>query len=362
MRPPDAEYGEDERCLARPRPRRRGAWALRPAHPLDEPDPRAPDGWRPGRLGFEQKRPGCASTASSRRSSAAAGGTPMTTCAAAVAELASSTAPSATASRRPASCRRRTRSARWRAACSDRLPPYVHAYFHDYDLLDPLRRRRSVWRWGAVAPPAARRPAFARHAERATEADGTATALRHTIVISRGDQAHCWQRSGGELFRRRRPASAAAGSPLTSDRPGCCRPPLSSGCRPPLAEHHGARRSSTCPRWRRRCISPSCCASSTTASGRSSGALPWDAEAKWLPFLTVVTVLVFWRAGLYASRERRAGAGQGRLVAPARHGDHAAFAVGTGLSAHDVRPLRDRLHAERAPDHAYAWELRARDA
>ena len=39
-------------------------------------------------------------------------------------------------------------------------------------------------------------------------------------------------------------------------------------------------------------------------------ALPWDAEAKWLPFLTVVTVLVFWRAGLYASRERRAGAGR----------------------------------------------------
>jgi exopolysaccharide biosynthesis polyprenyl glycosylphosphotransferase len=38
--------------------------------------------------------------------------------------------------------------------------------------------------------------------------------------------------------------------------------------------------------------------------------LPWDAEAKWLPFLTLVTVLVFWRAGLYAPREQRAGVGR----------------------------------------------------
>jgi exopolysaccharide biosynthesis polyprenyl glycosylphosphotransferase len=38
--------------------------------------------------------------------------------------------------------------------------------------------------------------------------------------------------------------------------------------------------------------------------------LPWNAEAKWLPFLTLVTVLVFWRAGLYAPREQRAGGGR----------------------------------------------------
>src|SRR5436190_4566955 len=38
--------------------------------------------------------------------------------------------------------------------------------------------------------------------------------------------------------------------------------------------------------------------------------LAWDAEAKWLPFLALVTVLVFWRAGLYAPREQRAGAGR----------------------------------------------------
>jgi exopolysaccharide biosynthesis polyprenyl glycosylphosphotransferase len=36
----------------------------------------------------------------------------------------------------------------------------------------------------------------------------------------------------------------------------------------------------------------------------------WQAEADWLPFLTLITVLVFWQAGLYASRERRAGFGR----------------------------------------------------
>ena len=41
------------------------------------------------------------------------------------------------------------------------------------------------------------------------------------------------------------------------------------------------------------------------------GAL-WRAEADWLPFLALVTVLVFWHAGLYAERERRAG--MGRIV------------------------------------------------
>ena len=36
----------------------------------------------------------------------------------------------------------------------------------------------------------------------------------------------------------------------------------------------------------------------------------WDTETEWLPFLTVVTVLVFWVGGLYRRRELRAGLGQ----------------------------------------------------
>jgi exopolysaccharide biosynthesis polyprenyl glycosylphosphotransferase len=58
--------------------------------------------------------------------------------------------------------------------------------------------------------------------------------------------------------------------------------------------------------------------------------LAWTAEAKWLPFLSLVTVLVFWRGGLYAQREQRAGAG--RVVSSLLLVTviTLAFAVGTG--------------------------------
>jgi exopolysaccharide biosynthesis polyprenyl glycosylphosphotransferase len=36
----------------------------------------------------------------------------------------------------------------------------------------------------------------------------------------------------------------------------------------------------------------------------------WDTETDWLPFLTVITVLVFWVGGLYRRRESRSGVGQ----------------------------------------------------
>ena len=36
----------------------------------------------------------------------------------------------------------------------------------------------------------------------------------------------------------------------------------------------------------------------------------WKTETDWLPFLTVITVLVFWVGGLYRRRELRAGVGQ----------------------------------------------------
>ena len=38
--------------------------------------------------------------------------------------------------------------------------------------------------------------------------------------------------------------------------------------------------------------------------------LLWEGPSTWLPFLAPITVLVFWQAGLYASRERRAGLGK----------------------------------------------------
>jgi exopolysaccharide biosynthesis polyprenyl glycosylphosphotransferase len=36
----------------------------------------------------------------------------------------------------------------------------------------------------------------------------------------------------------------------------------------------------------------------------------WKQVVDWLPFLTVVTVLIFWQAGLYAPRDRRTGFGR----------------------------------------------------
>jgi exopolysaccharide biosynthesis polyprenyl glycosylphosphotransferase len=38
--------------------------------------------------------------------------------------------------------------------------------------------------------------------------------------------------------------------------------------------------------------------------------VPWDAEEQWLPFLSLITILVFWQAGLYKEREQRAGIGR----------------------------------------------------
>lgn len=57
----------------------------------------------------------------------------------------------------------------------------------------------------------------------------------------------------------------------------------------------------------------------------------WATEKEWLPFLALVTALVFWRAGLYRRREVRAGFGRilSSLVLVALLA--LAFAIGTGF-------------------------------
>ena len=58
--------------------------------------------------------------------------------------------------------------------------------------------------------------------------------------------------------------------------------------------------------------------------------LLWNHETDWLPFLILLLILVFWRAGLYAPRELREGAGR---VVPSVFLVSAlalAFAIGTG--------------------------------
>ncbi|MBA3734300.1 MAG: sugar transferase [Actinobacteria bacterium] len=56
----------------------------------------------------------------------------------------------------------------------------------------------------------------------------------------------------------------------------------------------------------------------------------WDTETKWLPFLTVITVLVFWVGGLYRRRELRAGVGQIVLSLVLVAVITLAFGLGTG--------------------------------
>ncbi|HEU5280324.1 MAG TPA: sugar transferase [Gaiellaceae bacterium] len=56
----------------------------------------------------------------------------------------------------------------------------------------------------------------------------------------------------------------------------------------------------------------------------------WETETEWLPFLTVVTVLVFWVGGLYRRREQRAGVGQMVLSLLLVGVITLAFGLGTG--------------------------------
>jgi exopolysaccharide biosynthesis polyprenyl glycosylphosphotransferase len=60
----------------------------------------------------------------------------------------------------------------------------------------------------------------------------------------------------------------------------------------------------------------------------------WRAETDWLPFIGLVTVLVFWRAGLYGERGHRAGFGRivGSLVLVAAL--TLAFGIGTNHQFH----------------------------
>jgi exopolysaccharide biosynthesis polyprenyl glycosylphosphotransferase len=56
----------------------------------------------------------------------------------------------------------------------------------------------------------------------------------------------------------------------------------------------------------------------------------WGYMASWLPFLGLVSVLVFWQAGLYAPRERRAGIGRVIGSVALVTAITVAFGLGTG--------------------------------
>ena len=170
MRPPDADAGEDaELWLDRAReaaergPLGHHTHFVGPAHA--RPAAVAPS----MRSASAARRCGCASTASSRGSSVAAAGTWTRTWLPCWPSSATRTArgrrsfrPISRRARRASpprarrgshsptasgcsSCRPRTRSAWRRGRLRAALPPYVHVYFHDTDLLSA--RRRSALRW-----------------------------------------------------------------------------------------------------------------------------------------------------------------------------------------------------------------------
>ena len=56
----------------------------------------------------------------------------------------------------------------------------------------------------------------------------------------------------------------------------------------------------------------------------------WETETDWLPFLTVITVLVFWVGGLYRRRESRSGLGQIVFSLVLVAAITLAFGLGTG--------------------------------
>ena len=66
---------------------------------------------------------------------------------------------------------------------------------------------------------------------------------------------------------------------------------------------------STPPGWRSASTSRSSCGALLFGDGLLEPALA-DGPEEWLPFLIPITLLVFWQAGLYATRERRAGLGR----------------------------------------------------
>ena len=90
----------------------------------------------------------------------------------------------------------------------------------------------------------------------------------------------------------------------------------------------------------------------------SQWGLRWRVETDWLPFLTVITVLVFWRAGLYAERERRAGIRPHPGFARPRRRDHADLHDRHGPQLPDVRARADRGPDERGLHRPPARELR----
>ena len=324
MRP--ARPGRERDALARTRADRRRARAPRPPHALGRRDPGTADRRRSGRArpprGGVAPRPRPRADASSaaaagtrtrpsRPRSPSSGYADCTATAFRPAYLAGARGGSARGARLAAlsarrgcsSCRRRTRSA-WRHArpSAGARPAYVHVYFHDTDLLDARRAaRRSrraltvLGRAGATDAARRRRP----RPKRLLARPRCRSNMRST-PWRRRKHLPPRPRAGHRSFRRdirRSKPYLLARTPLSQPAvPGC--QPLLLIALDLLAVGARPLRRARAPRGLLR------------PHPIFWGILWRDAEADWLPFVALVTVLVFWQAGLYAQRERRAGFGR----------------------------------------------------
>ena len=102
----------------------------------------------------------------------------------------------------------------------------------------------------------------------------------------------------------------------------------------------------------------SSCASSTTDGSDLLWGVLWRIETDWLPFLLLITVLVFAQAGLYARAGAATGLRTGSLIARRRRADHARVRDRNRPPVLDLRAGADRGRLLRARDRGPARELR----
>ena len=88
----------------------------------------------------------------------------------------------------------------------------------------------------------------------------------------------------------------------------------------------------------------------------------WQAVEEWLPFLALITLLVFWQGGLYANREVRARRRPDPPVHRARGAADGGVRDRLGARVRHVRPRPDGRGDDDDHDRGAARELRGRDA
>ena len=245
------------------------------------------------------------------------------------------------------SCRPRTRSG-WPPARRSAALPALRPRL--------LPRHRPARRAAAGARSrVGARACSARRARRPTELDaaGRGRPTRRTrpstaAVAARVGRGRKHETIPWQQPEPRRSAAGAGSRPRAARRRHQAQPPVPPRAEPAPPPRLPARERRRPGRARPRRASASRStprsrsARSTTATRRSSGASSGTPRATGCPFVALVTVLVFWQAGLYAERERRAGFGRivSSLVVVALL--VLAFGLGTGPRVHHLRADPDR--------------------